>query len=265
MSAHTLAIPLWQLVLAAALALVPALCSAALGLGLGKKLVVGSVRMVAQLFAVGFVLTWIFAQDHPGAVALMVAWMVGAAAWTAVGRSEKRYRGVLLDTLLAIGVSSLAILFIGTSAVVRADPWWAPRYLIPILGMLLGNSMTGIALGIGTWLEGLEERKDRIESMLALGATRWEAARDGISDALRRALTPTLNIMAAAGVVSLPGMMTGQILAGNPPELAVRYQIAIIFFIAAATAIGALLSVLMAYRRLFDSMHRLRIDRLQNS
>ena len=261
---HTQDISLWQLAMALALVLIPAACSAALHLGLGRKILIGAVRLSAQLFAVGFVLTWIFAVEHPGAVALMVTWMVAAAGVTAVGRAETRYVGIYFDALLAVAVSSLTIVVIGTAAVVQNTPWWAPRYLIPILGMILGNSMTGISLGLGTWLESVRERRDRIESMLALGATRWEASREGITEALRRALTPTLNIMAAAGIVSLPGMMTGQILAGNAPGLAVRYQIAIIFFIAAAAAIGSLLAVLLSYRRLFDHWHRLRLDRLKD-
>lgn len=263
MSEPTIHISNLQLALAVALVLLPAACSLLLHLGLGKKIVIAALRTTLQLLAVGYVLEWVFDLETWWAVSLIVVFMLVMAGWTAVGRAETRYRGIYLDTFVSMTLSALAIVAVGTIVVIRNDPWWAPRYLIPVLGMLLGNSMTGISLGLSVWLDNLRERSRRIESLLALGATRWEASRELVRQAARQGLIPILNSMAAAGVVSLPGMMTGQILAGNTPALAVRYQIVIMFLIAATVAGGSLGVVMIAYRRLFDRAHRLRLDRLK--
>jgi putative ABC transport system permease protein len=262
-STATLPIGWLELLLAAALVLIPATCSLALRLGLGRQLLIATLRCTAQLLAVGYVLEYVFGLERPWGVALVALVMMAAAAHTVLGRVHVRYRGAILDTFLGLSVSALAILAVTLTAVVRPDPWWAPRYTIPFLGMLLGNTMNGLSLGLGVWLESVRERRERIESLLAAGATRWEAAREGVADAVRRGLTPVVNAMAAAGLVSLPGMMTGQILAGNDPALAVRYQLVIIFLIAATTSVGTLGVVLLAWRRLFDADHRLRLDRLR--
>jgi putative ABC transport system permease protein len=108
----------------------------------------------------------------------------------------------------------------------------------------------------------LTARRDRVEMALALGATRWEAARDPARQAARAGMIPTLNQMAVVGVVSLPGMMTGQVLAGQSPLQAVRYQIVIMFLIAAASALGTVGAVWLTYRRLFSSDHMFLAARL---
>jgi putative ABC transport system permease protein len=137
----------------------------------------------------------------------------------------------------------------------RIHPWYEPQYAIPILGMILGNTLTGVSLAIERMTEELTARRDRVEMALALGATRWEAARGPARQAARAGMIPTLNQMAVVGVVSLPGMMTGQVLAGQSPLQAVRYQIVIMFLIAAASALGTVGAVLLTYRRLFSADH----------
>ncbi len=124
--------------------------------------------------------------------------------------------------------------------------------------MILGNTLTGVSLGLdrlGSELIGSGKR-EQVEALLALGATRWEAARRPIQQAVKTGLIPTINAMMVVGIVSLPGMMTGQLLAGTPPVEAVKYQIVIMFLIASGTALGTVLSVLLSFRRLFNDDHQ---------
>ena len=132
------------------------------------------------------------------------------------------------------------------------------------MGMILGNTLNGISVGLKTFTESLHQQRDRIESALALGATRWEAAREAVQDAIRTGLIPILNSMMVVGIVSLPGMMTGQLLSGTEPVAAVKYQIVIMFLIASATALGTVGVVLLSFRRLFTINHQLRSDVLRS-
>ena len=146
---------------------------------------------------------------------------------------------------------------------VQVQPWYDPQYFIPLLGMVLGNTLTGISLGLDRFMESLVNQRQKIETLLALGATRWEATHEEIKAAIRTGMIPMINSMMVMGIVSLPGMMTGQILAGANPLDAVRYQIIIIFAIASATALGTLGVVLLAWQSLLNSSHQLCLDRLK--
>ena len=130
--------------------------------------------------------------------------------------------------------------------------------------MGVGNLLAGVSLTLDRFMQGVAPESGVIEGDLALGATRWEAARPLISEALRTGMIPTINAMMVMGVVSLPGMMTGQMLAGAAPAAAVRYQIVIMFMIAATTALGTLSVILLAFRRLFNRRHQLCATRLQS-
>ncbi|MDH5749027.1 MAG: ABC transporter permease, partial [Rhodospirillales bacterium] len=160
--------------------------------------------------------------------------------------------------LMAGGVISVLAL----SALLRPDPWYDPRYALPLLGMILGNTMNAVALGMNTLTATAFNERNAIESRLALGHTRFEALDRVMRASLRTALMPIVNSMAATGLVALPGMMTGQILAGVEPVEAVKYQLLIMFLIAGGTALGGLIAVLAGAWRLTDGRHRLRLDRL---
>jgi putative ABC transport system permease protein len=129
--------------------------------------------------------------------------------------------------------------------------------------MILGNTMTGISLGLDTLTRTVKRERPAIEARIALGHSRRQALLEPVRDALKTGSMPIVNAMAASGIVSLPGMMTGQILAGVEPVEAVKYQIMIMFLIAGATALGVLLAVVSAAWRLTDDRHRLRLDRLR--
>jgi putative ABC transport system permease protein len=187
---------------------------------------------------------------------------VAIAAHEGVRRSARSYAGIRAGTFLALLLGVGVTLGTTTRFVLHVDPWWEPRYLIPLVGMILGNALTGISLSLDRCLAELDEGRALVEAHLAMGASRWEAARPVARDALRTGLIPLLNSMNVVGLVTVPGMMTGQLLGGTPPALAARYQILIMFLVAAATALGAGLAVLLSLHRLFDAEHRLRADRL---
>lgn len=252
-----------QLALATALVLVNGAISVALRLGLGRDLLIASVRTVVQLALVGLVLDWVFALRSAPVVLLLTLLMVTAAAVAAARRPDRSYRGIYRDSFVSMATSTLLITLVAVVGILSVRPWYEPQYLIPLLGMLLGNSLTGISLGLDRLLSRVKDDRDRIEARLALGGTPWEATRPAVREAVRTGMIPILNVMTIVGIVSLPGMMTGQILAGADPVDAVKYQILILFMIAAATALGTLAAVLLGYRRLYDDRARLREERIR--
>ena len=239
--------------------------SVALGLGIARKMLVAAARMVVQLLLVGLGLSWLFATVSPWLTLGIALVMVAFAGREIVARQDRRltgWWGYGLGTgcmLLAAGVVTV----FGLTTQLRPDPWYDPRYAIPLLGMVLGNTMTGIALGLNTLAGAVRLRRPAIEARLALGDDRRQAMAPLIRQALSTALTPIVNAMAATGLVSLPGMMTGQILGGVEPVEAVKYQILVMFLIAGGTGLGAVAAVLGGARRLTDDRHRVRLDRLE--
>jgi putative ABC transport system permease protein len=151
------------------------------------------------------------------------------------------------------------------TAIIGSEPWWAPRFLLPILGMMIGNALAGVTLVLDTITGAATRERAAIEARLALGSTRVEALEDVLRRGLKAGLTPILSAMAVAGLVSVPGMMTGQILAGADPVEAMKYQVMILFLIAGATGIAVVLAGVAAVRLLTDERHRLRLDRLTAS
>lgn len=252
----------WDLLLAGGLVLIAGVVSVVMRLGLQRRLAVATLRTVVQLLLIGHLLRFVFALDHPAAVLAVLTVMIIAAARAAVTRSSRRIPGATWLALLTLLVTGLSITGAVTQLVIGVEPWYRPQYLIPLLGMLLGNSLTALSLAIDHFLEQLDLRRDEVESDLAMGATRWEAARDPMREAVRKGMIPIINSMSVVGLVSLPGMMTGQILAGADPLGAVAYQILIMFMIAASTALSSIAMSYLMYRRLFDAQHRLRAERI---
>jgi putative ABC transport system permease protein len=260
MNLHDLS--LWDVGVAALLIFVNGALSVLLKLDLERKLAWAALRTVVQLLAIGYVLGWVFRFDRWYAVLPLMALMTLIAGFAGAQRGSRTYRGQRADSVVSIWVSAWLVAAVGLFVVIRIRPWYAPQYAIPILGMILGNTLTGVSLGIERMTEELTARRDRVEMALALGATRWEAAQVAARQAVRAGMIPTLNQMTVVGVVSLPGMMTGQVLAGQSPLQAVRYQIVIMFLIAAASALGTVGAVLLTYRRLFSPEHRFLAARL---
>ena len=233
-------------------------------LGLTWQIAVAGARTTVQLLLVGMVLKTLFDHAHPLLLAAIAMGMVLIAGWEVMNRQTRRLKGVwgFATGTAAMTVSSFSITCLVLATVIRIDPWYAPQYAVPLLGMMLGNTMTGIAIGMERLTSTAWRESAVIEGRLLLGQTWQEAIGEIRRESIRSALIPTLNAMAVAGIVSLPGMMTGQILAGASPMEAVKYQILIMFIISSGTGFGAILAVSAGARRLFDQRERLRLDRL---
>lgn len=254
---------LGQLLLATSLLLVNGVISLSLGLRLEWPLFRSAGRMIVQLLLIGWVLERVLRLTNPLWLVLVTAVMILAAGQAVLERTTWRFPGLYLGSYLAILGPSLLITQITVADIVSIHPWYSAQYWIPFLGMILGNALTGAALVLNQLLASLAAGRHQIETLLAHGATRWEASQSVFRGAVQTALTPTLNSMAVMGLVSLPGMMTGQILAGSAPTLAVRYQLVIMLSISAATALTVLVLAGWVVQRLFDPEHRLRLDKLQ--
>jgi len=256
MSTSYLELSYFQVALAALLILINGAISVALRLGLHKKLALAAVRTVVQLLLIGLVLQGIFSLSKWYLVLALMLFMVVMAGYSAVRRTGRRYPGIWIDSMLSIWASSWLITGIALFGIVQVKPWFSPQYAIPLLGMILGNTLTGISLGLDRLGQELVSRRNEVDGLLALGATRWEAAQRPVGSAVQTGMIPILNSMMVVGIVSLPGMMTGQLLAGVAPEQAVKYQVVIMFLIASATALGTVSVVLLGYRRLFSPRHQ---------
>jgi putative ABC transport system permease protein len=178
------------------------------------------------------------------------------AGTAAIRRTHMRYPGIWLSSVDSVWANAWTMGSLALFVLIGVRPWYSSQFAIPLLGMILGNKLTGISLGLDRLGGELRARRANVEALLALGATRWETARQPIQEAVRTGLIPIINSMMVVGIVSLPGMMTGQILAGASPLEAVKYQIVIMFLIASGTALGTLSVVLLSYRRLFNSSHQ---------
>ena len=256
-----------DLALAAMLVVLNAGLSLRLGLALERPLLVAATRTAVQLFLVGFVIKALFALDSALWSGLMALVMVLAAGYEVRARQARRFTGAWAYGLGTLSVATGAglVTLLALMAVVQPEPWHQPRYAIPLLGMVLGNAMTGVSLALDSLATAASRERAAIEARLALGADRATALRPVSLQALRAGLMPIINAMSAAGLIALPGMMTGQILAGVDPVEAVKYQILIMFLIAGGTGIGVFLAVYAGTRRLSDPRHRLRLDRLKSS
>ncbi|WP_089726105.1 ABC transporter permease [Candidatus Thiosymbion oneisti] len=255
----------WDLTLAAGLVLLLALMSWRLRLGVGQRILIAAARSAVQLVLLGLVLSVLFELRSLPWIGALTLFMLTVAGWEVMARQQRRYRGpwgMGIGTL-SMFLSSFSVTLLALLLVIRVEPWYQPQYLIPLLGMLLGNTMSGIAIALDNLTRHAWEGRGRIEARLLLGADWDTAIADIRRDALRSGLIPIINAMATAGIVSLPGMMTGQILAGSPPMEAAKYQLLIMFLICAGTGLGSVAAVWIGSRRLFDERQRLRLGRLR--
>lgn len=255
----------WDITFAASLLVINAALSIFLQLGVHRQLIISAIRMVVQLTLIGFVLLKLFALVSPLWTGLTAILMVAFAAYEIMSRLERRFQGLWAFGLGAgpmLFAAGLVTVFTLTTQI-GADPWYHPRFALPLFGMILGNTMTGISLGLNTLIANTLRERGAIEAQIALGHTRVQALGPVIRQAMRTGFIPIINAMAASGIVSLPGMMTGQILAGVEPGEAVKFQILIMFLIGGATGIGVTIAVLAGAYRLTDERHRLRLDHLK--
>lgn len=221
-------------------------------LGLEGQLLFAAGRSLLQLLAVGYILEIIFALNNPWAVLAILVIMLTIAAIVARNRISKKLKGLLTVVWGSLFVSTALTLSYTIVLIIQPETWYAPQYLIPLTGMVLGNAMNGAALA-GERLSSLINHNHlEVETHLCLGATPKQAIEVYRKEAIRVSLIPTLNQMLVVGLVSLPGMFTGQVLAGVNPLNAASYQILILFMITFTNLLTTVLVTEGVYRRFFN-------------
>ena len=251
---------------AATLLLLDGALSIWLNLGIHRQLFIAAVRMVLQLVAIGYLLKIIFAIQNPVATLLLVLVMVIVAAREVAARPTQRFIGhaTIGIGIGAVGTATLITVILALITAIRPTPWYEPHYAIPLAGIILGNVLNAASISLDSILSSVRRERSPIEARLALGASFREAMSPVVRDAIRRGLLPVINQMSAAGLVVLPGIMTGQILAGLDPLEAVKYQILLMFLLSGGSGISAVIVAYAAAWRLTDERGRLRLDRLRS-
>ena len=250
--------------LAAALAFVAVgiALSRRLELGVGRRLVVGALRAAVQLLAVGYFLLFLIAHQSPESVFGVLAVMLLVAAVTSARRIEHGppARVLFRAALVAIAFGAAAALVPLFVIIAPPRPWFDPRYLVPFGGMMFSNAMNVVAQVFERMFAASHADRATIEQLLALGASPRQALSTQTRAAVRAALIPTMNGLATVGLVTLPGMMTGQIISGIGPELAVRYQLVVMYQLVAVASISGALAAFFARRLMFTPREQLRED-----
>ena len=253
-----------DLAIAASLVLFDAALSVVLRLRLHRQMLWAAARMVVQLVAVGYLLRLVFALRHPAATLAVVLVMAAVAAREIAARPEHRFKrgaGLLLSAT-GVAIATVVTVVLALATAIRPHPWYDARYAIALTGIILGSVLNSGSLALDSLLSAVGLQRTAIEARLALGSSFHEAMAPLLRDAVRRGLLPVINQMSAAGVITLPGIMTGQILAGLDPLEAVKYQILLMFLLAGSSGLSALIIAYGAQRRLTDDRQRLRLDRL---
>ncbi|KAF4593361.1 hypothetical protein EYR38_009075 [Pleurotus pulmonarius] len=239
--------------------------SSVLRLDIGNSLLIASARCVVQLGVVALLLQKVFEARDPWIVAAIVCVLnILGTFETVVNKSSRRHQNMFASTLLGMMMSCVPVSIVGTRFAMSLDPFWEPVQYIPIIGMLCGNTVSGIVVSGSYLLRELDVSRDKVEMYLAFGATRAEASKPIVIEALRLALMPTINQMSVLGIISIPGMMTGAILGGASVERAAKLQMIIMFMICASTALASMFTTLVALRVVLDCEHRIRDDRVDN-
>ncbi|WP_054692307.1 ABC transporter permease [Syntrophomonas palmitatica] len=246
------AISYWQLLFSVSLVVITGLISVFLKLGLLKNLVWGTARAFIQLTLIGYVLNYIFKLNWLPVIIAVLLLQCYIASREATHRINKAPYNPALASFFSLTASTFVVGIIVVALIISPHPWYSAQIMIPIFGMLLGNSMNAIALCLDRMYAEINSHVDQVEQLLCFGASPWEAVVQYAQKAVAAGMMPTINSLMVVGIVSLPGMMTGQILAGMDPVSAVRYQFVVQVMIAAAVAIGCLLIVGLSYKRMFN-------------
>lgn len=225
-----------------------------------RQIIIASIRMTVQLTVMGYILMYIFKNPSWWLTSIMILIMISFAIYNAIKRIKSEISNDLKKVMavsMFLGSLTCAAFFI--VIILQVKPWFNPQYFIPICGMIFGNSMTGISLGANKLCSDMEDKKAIIENSLMLGATPAVAVKEIVNNAFDSAILPTMNNMLTMGIVSLPGMMTGQILSGTFPITAIKYQICIMLVILGSTSLTTVMFVTFGYKTFFTKDFRLNI------
>ena len=229
MSGNYYSIDIWGLLIALVMVAVAAGISEAMRMGIGKTLLWSACRALLQLCAMGFIMEFVIKSNNPWLVLLLVMFMLIAAVQITLSRAKGVPKGLAGPVFLSLVITMLIMISLVTELIIRPQPWYAPQLVVPLTGMLLGNTVSALAVGLSRFFESMKERRDEVDTLLALGATAWEAARPSIVSSIRLGLLPTT------------------------ASLAAKYQFLILAAIAALTLLADSLIMVMAYRKCFTA------------
>lgn len=257
---ETVDIPFTSLGLGFLLLLIPLGISLRFRLGIIRGLLISMARMTGQLLFIGLFLVYIFELNNPWLNLLWLLAMILFATFSIIRNSELKFSILLLPSFISVGISLFSVLFYFNRFIIGLENIFDAKYLIAVGGMLLGNTLKGNIITLSSFYRGLKSKENRYLQYLGFGATRIEALLPFIQESVKLSLSPMIATMATMGLVSLPGMMTGQILGGSSPMVSVKYQIAIMVAIFSSASISSLLVILLSLTRGFTSRGMLRKD-----
>lgn len=249
---------LWQIAAAYIFVVILFLIVRARGISREREILISTTQMTVQLVLTGYILVYLFSNINPFYTIMVIAIMEIFAVYN-IFRRIKTKLSASLKKIIAISMISgtLSSLTYFLLVVINVSPWYDPRYFIPIAGMFIGNSMTGISLGIEKLVDSMQNQRHLVESALMLGATPKMAAKEIVNKAFDSAILPTINSMVGMGIVFLPGIMTGQILSGASPLTAIEYQIAIMLGILGSVSLTVILFLQLGYKTFFNNQSQL--------
>lgn len=237
-----------SLLISSVLVLVSLIFSYTQKLKLEKETIISVIRAVVQLVAVGYVLEYVFGLQNPIFTTLLVAFMAFNAAWNASKRGKGIRNGLLISFIsIAVGAGGTLLVLVLAGAIK-----YTPNQIIPVSGMIISNAMVALGLCYRQLTADFKSRREEVEAKLALGADVLPSSIDILRDCIRTGMLPTIDSAKTLGIVSLPGMMTGLILAGSSPLTAIRYQIMVTFMLLSTTAISSFLACYLSYRGFFN-------------
>ncbi|KAG1177703.1 hypothetical protein G6F70_001759 [Rhizopus microsporus] len=253
----------WNVAEASVFVFIAALISLIFGIKLEFSLILSGIRCVIQLSLMGLILDDVLRTKHMSVIIIMSTVLVLLASYeTVFNRTKKSFKRMFPIMFIILLTSNLFITYVGTAVVLQAEPFWDPPTFIPVIGMLLGNSMTSVAMATEQCLDDFRIHAPALETRLAYGASRFEASLPLAVEAIRVALIPVITQLSVMGMINIPGMMTGQIMAGAPMMQAVIYQQSIMFMVAASSTLGVIMAVTACMSILIDKDQTMRYDRI---
>lgn len=244
---------IYSLLIASSLVIVSIFISHSQKLKLEKEIIIGVIRAVIQLTLVGYVLNYIFGLKSYAFTTLLMIFMIFNAAMNARKRGGNIHNSLLIS-FMSIGTGTIITLAV---LVLSKSIKYEPYSVIPVSGMVIGNAMVAIGLCYKQLNINFKNHRDEIETKLSLGTEILPSSMNIIRDAMKTGMIPTIDSTKTLGIVSLPGMMTGLILAGTSPIEAIKFQIMVTFMLLATTSISAFIACFMSYKSFFNKRKQL--------
>lgn len=253
-------IPWLTLALFFSLLAIPLAISRLYQLHISKEILLSVSRMTMQLLLVGFYLEYLLTLNSLIINILWIALMMLIGASAIISKAKLPRKPMIMPVVIGLLFGLLPVLSILTLVIIQPTPLYNAQYLVPLAGMLLGNSMSGNIVSLQSFFNALKERQGEYEAAISLGASKEYATLPFVKDAIQRSLAPTLATMATSGLVTLPGMMTGQILGGANPIVAIKYQIMIMVAIFVMMSISITLSLILTVKRCINRDGRILVN-----